>query len=565
MPLTLSYPRIPVSAILKGSASIFANRPALIDAGTTWTFAQLYEAALRFADTIKRLGVQTGDVVAVVMPNCPQFAVAYYGILLAGAVFSPVNPLLSAADMAYQLNDAQARGVIMHDKVASVVEQAVRQSSVQWSIVTGNGDAALSNSPFAADHPWGSAGIPQPSSSLAWISFAEAIQRGEAREQEPALDPSRALAHLAYTGGTTGRSKGVALTHFNVVANVLQVAVWQTGLLPRVESGGLMLPVTAANDRYTVQPGRGSLINLTPWFHAMGIIGYLNVQILYGTTMILHSRFDPGAYLEDAERYRVTSLGGAPPIFVALVRHPDWTRRDLSTVRGIASGASPLAVEIIHHLEDRLPQALVVEAYGLTEVTMVALSNPSWYGGVRKVGTVGIPLFDTACQVVPLDDPTAPALPPGEAGELLISGPQLMQGYHRRPDETTGVLRNGWLRTGDVAVLDNDGYVAIVDRQKDILIYKGYNVYPRELEERLFQHPGVLSAAVVGKPVLEVGEIPKAFVVRRPGVSISVEDLLQFVNQDLAPYKRLREVQWVDSLPVSAAGKVLKRVLREEN
>jgi long-chain acyl-CoA synthetase len=300
-------------------------------------------------------------------------------------------------------------------------------------------------------------------------------------------------------------------------------------------------------------------ITLTPWFHAMGTIGSLNLPLLTGATQVLHERFEPGRYLADAERFRVSGMGGAPPLFAALVAHPDFATRDLSSVHGISSGAAPLAVELIKAMRARFGEDVVIgEGYGLTEVTMGATGGPAARSAVRKIGTVGLPVADTQVKLVTegSEDP----LPVGEHGEVCIRGPQVMIGYLNRPEETAAVLVDGWLHTGDIGVLDEDGYLAIVDRKKDMLIYKGYNVYPRMLEERLFAQPGVTGAAVVGRPDPAAGELPVAFVVA-PGVD--AEQLREKVNADLLPYQRLREVHLVDSIPVSAAGKVLKRELRK--
>jgi long-chain acyl-CoA synthetase len=264
--------------------------------------------------------------------------------------------------------------------------------------------------------------------------------------------------------------------------------------------------------------------------------------------MTIHQRFDPGHYLHDVARYRATGIGGAPAIFVALLRHPDIDAVDLSSVRGISSGAAPLPVEVIEELKARFPDAVIGEGYGLTEVTMGATANPSWQSGVRKVGTVGVPVFDTEVTLVD--------------GEVCIRGPQVMRGYHNRPDATDDILVDGWLHSGDVGAIDDDGYLSIVDRKKDMLIYKGYNVYPRELEELLFQHPGVANAAVVGRYDVAVGDLPVAFVVLAEGEH-DADAVRAWVNERVVPYKKLREIHAVDQIPVSAAGKVLRRELRD--
>jgi long-chain acyl-CoA synthetase len=525
LPATLDYPELPVGAVLLGGARRWGDRVAYHLNGVELTFRDVLAEASRFAHALVAAGVGRGDVVALHMPNCLEYPIAYYGTLLAGATFSPANPLLPPDDLAFQLEDCAARVVVTWGPAAAAVT-AVRER-IPARLVVG-----VDTAPGATD-----------------VTFADFLAGQPTTPPTVVIDVHSDLAHLAYTGGTTGRSKGVELPHRNVVVNALQYACWGNGAVPDVDGDALLLDQVGAAEEWPVRLGTGVMVNLTPWFHAMGTVGYLNLPVLTGTTLVLHQRFDPGHYLADAARFRATSIGGAPPIFVALLRHEDIDRVDLSSVRGISSGAAPLPVEVLEALQRRFPDAVIGEGYGLTEVTMGATANPSWRSGVRKVGTVGVPVFDT--QVTLVD------------GEVCISGPQVMRGYHGRPDATADVLADGWLRTGDVGSLDDDGYLTIVDRKKDMLIYKGYNVYPRELEELLFQHPAIANAAVVGKRDVAVGELPVAFVVLREGATATGADVLAFVNERVVPYKKLRDIRVVDDIPVSAAGKVLRRQLRE--
>jgi long-chain acyl-CoA synthetase len=556
MPRTIDYPVIPVGAVIKGSAERFGEKTALIYHEKHYSYARIYREALKFANALHDYGIGRGDVVAIHMPNCPQYTIVYYGILLCGATFSPANPLLPPDDLSYQLNDCGAVAVVTHEVAAKAVQAVLARTGIRLAVVCHNGDLEDPVRPLDVS-------LYGPE----WHGFHDFKEKGKEAELNVAIDPKKDLAHLAYTGGTTGRSKGVMLPHYNVVVNTIQFCCWNGGVLPKVVNDGLVVepadPALMGPDgEYLTQIGEGRLINLTPWFHAMGTVGYLNNPVLSGTTMILQDRFDPGKYLADAEKYKVTTIGGAPPIFVALLRHPDFMTRDLSSVRNINSGAAPLAVELINLLKRRFPKARIGEGYGLTEVTMGAVSNPGGRSSLRKAGSVGIPVFDTEVKIVSPDGGDEP-LAPGEKGEICIRGPQVMAGYYNKPEETAAVLKNGWLRTGDIGYLDQDGYLYIVDRKKDMLIYKGYNVYPRELEELLFQNEAVANAAVIGKPVLEVGEIPKAYVVLKAGYQITEEALMETVNQRVAPYKKIRELTFVDEIPVSAAGKVLKRVLRD--
>jgi long-chain acyl-CoA synthetase len=345
---------------------------------------------------------------------------------------------------------------------------------------------------------------------------------------------------------------------------VLQSACWTSGSLPTLdEHGDVTLDQIGSPEEYPTRLGEAILINLTPWFHAMGAIGYLNGMVMAGTTTVIHMRFDPVAYVEDAVKHRVSSIGGAPPVFVALLQVPGIEDADLSSVRGVSSGAAPLAVPLIERLKALLPGATIGEGYGLTEVTMMATGNPSFRSGTRKPGTVGLPIFDTEISIRPLGggDP----LPAGERGEVCIRGPQVMRGYAHRPEATAeSIDAEGWFHSGDVGVLDEDGYLSIVDRTKDMLLYNGYNVFPRELEEHLFGVPGIAGAAVVGRPDESAGELPVAYVVRKAddaGAALTAESVMAAVNGKVTHYKRLRDVVFIDAIPVSAAGKVLKREL----
>ncbi|TCO65642.1 class I adenylate-forming enzyme family protein [Actinocrispum wychmicini] len=504
----LDYPEVPVGAILAGAARRFGDRTAFRHHDDELTFSRLWTQACRFANGLVGRGVRPGDRVALVMPNCLAFPVAYYGLLLAGATFVPVNPLMPEPAVRAQIEDAEAKVVLKAADVATV-------------------------------------GQGQPDTP-----------------PDVEIDIHHHLAHLAYTGGTTGLSKGVRLPHRNVVVNTLQFACWQTGGVPALDDeGGLVLNQVNDPGEYRARVGAGVAINLTPWFHAMGTIAGLNVTILAGTSVVLHDRFDPVAYLADAEKRQVTYVGGAPALFAGLLACPAIHTTDLSSVTGIGSGAAPMPMEMTRALQRLMPKAVIVEGYGLTEVTMGAASSPVAVSATRKVGTVGLPVFDTEIKVVPVEGGEEP-LPAGERGEVCIRGPQVMLGYHNRPADTADVLVDGWLHTGDIGVLDADGYLSIVDRKKDMLIYKGYNVYPRELEELLVAHPGVVMAAVVGRKSVEVGELPVAFVVpARPDVT--AEQLMADINAKVVPYKRLREVILTDQIPVSAAGKILKRELRQ--
>ncbi|MEV6903763.1 AMP-binding protein [Amycolatopsis sp. NPDC051372] len=541
LPASLTYPEVPVGSILAGAAARFGDRTAFAMGDDSLTFTETYAGACKFANALLARGIGHGDVVAIHLPNCLAYPVAYYGTLLAGATFSPTNPLLPPDDLAFQLTDCEAAAVVTFGPVAGTVAAVADRIPARLTIVV---------APSA------------PAWSDAVVEFKQFCAEAPATRPDTAIDVHHDLAHLAYTGGTTGRSKGVELTHRNIVANTLQSACWSSGSIPALDThGDVVLDQIGSEDEWVGRLGTGVAINLTPWFHAMGVIAGLNAALLSGSQTVLHARFDPAAYVADAERLRVTSLGGAPALFAALLATPAFHTADLSSVRSIGSGAAPMNHEMIRALHERFPGVVIAEGYGLTEMTMGAVISPSYRSGVRKVGCVGGPIFDTEVKIVGPDETPLPA---GTEGEVCLRGPQMMRGYRNRPDETAAALVDGWLHTGDIGVLDEDGYLSIVDRKKDMLLYKGYNVFPRELEELLIALPGVATAAVVGRPQADVGELPVAFVVGQPDADLNAEGLIAAVNEKVVPYKRIRELYFVDEIPVSAAGKVLKRELRKQ-
>ena len=550
-PRSLEYPSVPVGSVLRAAVRRWGDRTAFVDHDVPLTFTELGARAHAVANWLADSGVGRGDVVAVHIPNCRQYPAVYYGVLLAGATFSPTNPLLPAADLAAQLTDAGARVLVTWDQVLPFVRPALAATPVETVVVTGEAHTLDLGARLQLE--------------AGEIDLADLLAGDPTdRHLDAAIDPAADLAHLAYTGGTTGVSKGVELPHRAVVTNVLQSACWSSGSVPELdEAGDVTLRQVLGPEEHPTRLGEARLVNLTPWFHAMGVIGYLNGTVMGGATTVIHMRFDPVRYVEDAVRYRVTTIGGAPPVFVALLQVPGIDEADLSSVRNVSSGAAPLPVPLIRRLQSLLPDAVIGEGYGLTEVTMQATGNPVFRSGTRKAGTVGVPVFDTEISIQPLGGGSP--LPPGERGEVCIRGPQVMRGYAHRPEATAEAIdADGWFHTGDVGVLDEDGYLAIVDRTKDMLLYKGYNVFPRELEEVLFGVPGVAGAAVVGRPDEEAGELPVAYVVRGAddaGAALTAESVMTAVNERVTPYKRLRDVVFIDAIPVSAAGKVLKREL----
>ncbi len=552
-PRHLNYPEIPVYSFLDQTAVRVPNRIAIIFGGMELTYGELKELSNRFATALASLGVKKGDRVAIHLPNCPQFAIAYYGILKSGAVFTPLSPLLAPREASYQLNDSGAETLISLDLLFPGISPIVQDTSIKRIITTSIADCF--NALIAPLKPIGKTEVPDT------IDMISLLSQYKPEVPEVSIDLDKDLVHIAYTGGTTGLSKGVMLTHRHIVANVIQVGNWISGGQVEMVDGVLqqVYPpgVDPEKDRLITADRETSLV-VVPWFHAMGTIGYLNGQICAGNTMVVFPRFDPREYIEAVAKYKATLLGGAPQLYIPLVNLPDFTSYDLSGIKIAASGAAPLAMPILERMLEAF-SGVVCEAYGLSECTMCATANPPERDSIRP-GSVGIPVADTECKVVDLE--TGEELPPGSEGEICIKGPQVMKGYWNKPEETAQVLKDGWLLTGDIGHEDEDGFFYITDRKKDMIIYKGYNVYPREIEEVIFEHPAVQQCAVVGKPDLDSGEYPVAFVELKKGTQASREEIIEHTNSQIAHYKKVRDVIFVDAIPVSEAGKVLKKELR---
>ncbi|MFZ2630572.1 MAG: AMP-binding protein [Desulfosalsimonadaceae bacterium] len=554
-PRNLNYPDKPVHYFLKNTAQRVPDRIAIHFGGMVLTYGELNTLTDRFATALAALGVEKGERMAIHLPNMPQFAIAYYALLQIGAVFTPLSPLLSPREVAHQLSDSGAKTLLSLDLLYPGIASIVPETKIKRVITTSIGDCY--NALIAPLKPIGKLPVPDT------LDMADLIRNHAPNPPEVAIDVFTDLAHLAYTGGTTGISKGVMLTHQNVAANTLQFGCWFNGaqLKTEGETVELVYPegVDPAKDRLVARDVETALV-VVPWFHAMGTIGYLNNMVSGGTTMVVFPRFDPTEYATAIKKFNATTLGGAPQLYVPLVNMPGFENFDLSGIKLIASGAAPLPLSILESMQNAFKSSVVIEAYGLTECAMGAVCNPPIIGKTRP-GSVGLPVFDTEIKVA--DAVTGEEVPPGQEGEICIKGPQVMKGYWGRMDATAEVLKDGWLLTGDIGKFDDDGYLYITDRKKDLILYKGYNVYPREIEEILFTHPAVEMCGVVGKPDETAGELPVAFVQLKSNRQATAQELMSFVNDKVGAYKKLREVVFTPLIPVSPAGKVLKRELRE--
>jgi long-chain acyl-CoA synthetase len=553
-PRSLDYPEIPVYDLLRQTAARVPHRIAIIFEGMELSYSELDHLSDRFAAALIDLGVAKGDRVAIYLHNCPQFAIAYYGILKAGAVYTAVSPLLSARELVHQLNDCGAETLVAEDVLMDGAQAVLADTKVRRVITTGLADC--SSAVRSVLRP-GETGKFTDS-----LDMMDLLREHEPLAEPVAVDVHDDLVHIVYTGGTTGVSKGVMVTHANVVTNIVQTLNWFFGGRVEMLDGVLTVihppDVDPVRDRHIVQD-REVVLVVAPWYHSMGICGFLSLPVFGGFTMVVLPSFEPRRFLEAVGTYGVTVLGGAPQLYIPLINLPDFKDYDLSGVKLATSGAAPLPLPILEQMLEAF-SGVVSEGYGLTECTMGATANPPTRDALRS-GSVGLPDFDTELRVV--DPAGGEDLPTGSEGEIWIKGPQMMRGYYKRPDATAKVLEDGWLHTGDIGYEDADGYFFITGRLKDMIIVKGYNVYPREIEEVIFEHAAVRQCAVVGQPDEASGEVPVAFVELKEGTHVGQQEILDHTNSKIAHYKKVRQVIFVDAMPVSGPGKVLKTELRK--
>jgi acyl-CoA synthetase (AMP-forming)/AMP-acid ligase II len=503
-PSQAPYGEFPLPELLRRSTESFGDKPALIGAdGTTRTYRELWSYTRKVARFLQDHGIEKGDRVGIYSPNLVDYAAVFYGTLLAGATVTTLNPLYREREIEHQLDDAEAVALFAFSPMAAPVEAARR------------------NLPRLR-HVWPIDGLPD-------------LLGGVPEECRPVpVNAREDVAVLPYSSGTTGLPKGVMLTHYNIAANVKQSLVARQLTWDMVS------------------------LCVLPFFHIYGMTVLLGAGLALGATGIVMKRFDVEQMLHLIGKYGMTNLFLAPPAVLAMANVSNPSRFDTSSLRVIHSGAAPLPLEVGERAKS-IYGCLVSQGYGLTETSPTINTNPL---NRIKMESCGPPVSDTFEKIVSLD--TGEELPTGEVGELAVRGPQVMKGYWKRPQETRECLSpDGWLLTGDIGWLDEDSYLYILERKKEMIKYKGYQVAPAELEALLHEHPAILDAAVIPKAHLESGEIPKAFVVLREGFQASPEELMAFVAERVAPYKKIRAVEYVTEIPKTASGKILRRDLIE--
>ncbi|MBI5590946.1 MAG: long-chain fatty acid--CoA ligase [Deltaproteobacteria bacterium] len=534
VPASIRYPRIPVQDLLQRAANLFPDKPASNLYGTEMTFWELRRQVLKMASAMGAMGVKKGDRVAVHLPNCPQYMIAYYAAMTLGAIVVNLNPMYTAEELKAIIRNTGVTTLFTFDLVLPNIRLLCADAEIPRVVVT-----------KVTDYIQGMK-VSTPASlelEKGWMHFSLLLEGGN---HTPSLrvailpdDP----ALIQFTGGTTGIPKGAVLTHANIIAATMQANQW------------------GAHLNQLTPPEKRIVLSMLPFFHVYGDIVAMNWAVFSCATQILVPRFDIDELMGILTRFeRISFFPAVPTMLNAILNHPKADEMELGKKFGLLnSGGAPCPLALIEKARDM--GIAFSEGWGMSETTSVGLANPNF--GLMKPGSVGIPVPDTDVRVVNPEDGVTD-MPRGERGELILKGPQVMQGYWNNPDETDGQIKNGWLHTGDVAIQDEDGYIFIVDRTKDMIIASGYNVYPREVDEVVFQHPKVSEAVTIGVPDAYRGETIKTFVALKPGQTATAEEIIEFCKDKLAPYKRPRSIEFKDNLPKSAVGKVLRKVLRAE-
>ncbi len=516
----LEYPQLNLGQVLQQTTDQFPDHPAFIFLDKEWTYRDFNELASKMANALISLGLSVGDTVGLYLPNCPQFLIGYYGILRAGGIVVPINPMLTGNDLAFIIKDTGMKAILTITEAVNTIEQA---KTPGLQIISTNLTGLLEPASNQPDSP----GV---------LALEELLTSASGADPEIPIDPN-AIANLQYTGGTTGRSKGAMLSHANLLANAVQFRDWFKNV-------------------YT--DGNGRFLGVIPFFHIYGLTTTVTSPILTGSSIILHSRFDINEIMGSINKYKPNLFMGVPAMYAAIAMR-DSQDYDLSSIRACVSGSSPLPPAIQERFQ-QVTGGKLVEGYGLSECSPIVTVTPIY--GTVKPGSIGVPIADTKIRIV--DPETQEEITTsGEIGELLVQGPQVMQGYWNNQVETELVLTDGWLHTGDLVYMDEDGYIFIADRLKDMIIMGGEKIYPRELEDFLYTHPSIKEVAVTGIPHSLRGEVPKAFVVLKDGVATTEKELRQYCISNLSKFK-VPKIEIIEALPRNSVGKVLRRLLKEE-
>ena len=520
----LQFDPIPVHEFIKRTIRRFPNNVCVYHTPTErkYTYREFGHYADRIANALHELGVGRGDAVAIMSGNCPEFLFSYLGILETGAILVPINPLLTESDVTHIVRETgNVKVIFAHKANYRIIKRARKKFEVPHVIL------------IATDTPKDDA-----------VILDDFIKNKAPRPPDVDIDPAKDIAALLFTGGTTGLPKGVMLTHNNFVFNALQASIANYSSFEEIEA----------------MEGKEANLSILPLCHAMGFT-VLNIM-LSGAMMLLMFPFDPAEVMKAIEEYRIKILVAVPVMYQMIINHPDFTERDLSSLESAASGSAALAPDLARRWE-KVVGFKVSQAYGLTEVTMMSHGSLTWLPEIRSE-SIGVPVIDT--DVIIANPETLEELKLGGIGEILIKGPQVMQGYWKSPEATAQDIVNGWLRTGDLGRMDENGYFYIEGRTKDMIKYKSYKIMSKEVEEKLMDHPAILEVGVVGVPDPNIGETIKAFVVLNKEYKdkgITERDIIEWSKDKLAAYKYPRQVEFIRALPRTAVGKIFRRKLRE--
>lgn len=538
VPESISYEEICLPDILGKTAGKFPDKMALLFEGYKMTYRELNDMVNRFAAVLHAFGVRKGDSIAILLPNVIPCVVAYYAILKIGGIVVMNNPLYTDRELEYQFNDSGSKFLITLDLLGNRMIDLRPKTNIEHIIYTSIGDYLPFPKnllfPLVAKKKNLAADVKPFENVYKWKDVL-AKSTGNPPNVELLFDD---IAMYQYTGGTTGVSKGVMLTHANLSKQVQQIGAW----FPTFDSNEIML---------------GAL----PFFHVFGLTTAMNLAIYLGWGDILVPKPQPEQLIQAIKKFKPTFAPLVPTMYIGILNHPHIDKIDLTSIKGCFSGSAPLPVEVIRDFENKTG-AVIVEGYGLTESSPVTHVNP-YAGGKRKVGSIGVPIPDTHCRVVDLNDGETD-LPIGEPGELLVKGPQVMKGYRNNAEDTAATLTDGWLHTGDISRMDEDGYFYIVDRKKDMILSGGLNVYPRDIEEVLYENPKVQEAAAIGIPHPTRGESVKVFVALKEGATTTQEELIEYCKDKMAKYKLPTEIEFRKELPKTNVGKILKKELKAE-
>jgi len=554
---TFTFPEIPVPRLLESSAKYYPNTTALVYEPENFmvNYRELCSRCERFASGLQnRLGVKKGDKVAIYSRNYPEVLIAFYGMAMAGAVYVACNPLLIKAELEYQLNDSQARIIVISDEMLPVLREIIKENRTRLEAVIVFEREQEIKLPLLG----GTKGrYKKPFLKYSDVFCGEPLVK-------PEITPPTDLVGILYTSGTTSYPKGVMISHSNVVSSSIIYGTTYTGKFPELDESGFLKFTNFEKDlsrewEYPFRYGIDSVLAVPPWTHMMGFLGQMIYPVMSAMTIFPMPSFDMDSMLDMIRRWKIAFAGGAPQMMAALLSRPDMDRQDISSIRAWTTGGNPTPVVLGEKFQKRIG-GVISEAWTLTEGTMSSTKNYANKSSFRKFGSVGIPLPYTDVKIVDAETGTR-EMHPGEEGELIQKGPSVALGYWNRPEDTQEAFKDGWLYTGDLGTMDEKGFFYITGRKKELIKYKGYNIAPRMLEEILYKHPAVLGCAAVGKKDDVAGEIPVAFVSVKEGAKITAEELMEFVNGQVAPYKKLREIRFIEKMPLFASGKLNRRAL----